>query len=136
MRQAQERQGKKECESGLRRVLPVSHLKVGEHQYLDHTLEVPSKPLKTAPIVVTNTITPPCVLPPLCLRGVPTAMATVTALPSVLALSCKHSTIHHISRQLLSQYLLSLKKAHSPLTNIQSVQSSLYPEGLGNLGSN
>jgi hypothetical protein len=113
---------------------PDSHLKAGEHRYLDHALGVPWKSLMTASTVVTSTTTPPCVPPPSRLRGILTAMAIVTALPSVLASLRKRLTMHHASRQFLVRYLQSLKKACPPLAAIQSMRSSLYLGGLGNPG--
>jgi len=96
------------------------HLKVGEGQYLDHTLGVPLKLSMTVPTMATNTMTLPCAPPPLHSKGALTAMATITALPSVLASLCKHLTMCYTLRQLLSQYLPSLKKAHPPLANTQN----------------
>jgi hypothetical protein len=118
------------------RMSPDPHLKAGEDQYLDYTLGVPLKSLTTAPTVAINTTTLPCAPPPLHSKGVLTAMAIATALPSVLASSRKRSTMHCALRQLLSQYLQSLKKAHPPPVGTQNVQSSLYPRGLENLGPN
>jgi hypothetical protein len=115
---------------------PDSHLKVGEHQYPDHALGAPLKSLKTVSTIATSTTTPPCAPPPLCSRGARTATATITALRNVLTSSHKRSTMHRASRQLLSRYLQSLKRACPPLANIQSARSSLYHRGQGNLGPN
>jgi hypothetical protein len=100
---------------------PDLHLKAGEGQYLDHVLEVPSKPLRTVSTVATSTTTPPCAPPPSHLRGALTAAATVTALRNALTSSHKHSTMRRASRQILSRYLQSLRKVHPLLAATQSV---------------
>jgi hypothetical protein len=112
------------------------HLKAGEGQYLDHILEVPLKSLKTVSTVVTSTTTPPCALPPSRLKGALTAVATVTALCNALTSSHKRSTMCHASRQILSQYLQSLKKVCPLLAATQSARSSPYHGGQGSLGPN
>jgi hypothetical protein len=66
----------------------------------------------------------------------PTAVGYTTHLLNVQSLLHKHSTTHRASRQLLSQYLQSLKKACPPLASTQSAQSSLYPRGQGSPGPN
>jgi hypothetical protein len=117
-------------------VSPDPHLKVGEGQYRDRVLGVPLKPLKTVSTVATNTTTPPCAPPPLRSRGAPTAAATVTALCNALTSSHKRSTIRRASRQILSRYLQSLRKARPLLAATQSVRSSLYHGGQESLGPN
>jgi hypothetical protein len=115
---------------------PNLHLKAGEGQYLDYILEVPSKPLRTMSIVATSTTTPPCAPPPSHSRGALTAAATVTALHNALTSSHKHSTMHRASRQILSQYLQSLRKARPLLAATQSARSSPYHRGQGSLSPN
>jgi hypothetical protein len=70
------------------------------------------------------------------IMNAPTVEGYTTHLLNAQSLSHKRSIMHRASRQLLSQYLQSLKKACPLPTNIQNGRSSLYPRGLGNLGLN
>jgi hypothetical protein len=66
----------------------------------------------------------------------PTVVEYTTRLLNAQSSSRKHSIMHHTSRRILSRYLQSLRKARPLLTTTQSVRSSLYHGGQGNLGPN
>jgi hypothetical protein len=68
--------------------------------------------------------------------NVPTVEGYTTRRLNAQSLSHKRSIMRRVSRQILSQYLQSLKKAHPPLATTQSARSSPYLGGRGNLDPN
>jgi hypothetical protein len=68
--------------------------------------------------------------------NVPTVVEYTTHLLNAQSLSRKHSIMRHASRQLLSRYLQSLRKARPLLAATQSARSSPYHRGQGSLGPN
>jgi len=70
------------------------------------------------------------------IMNAPTVAGYTTHLLNAQSSSRKRSIMRRVSRQILSQYLLSLRKARPLLAATQSVRSSPYHGGQGNLGPN
>ncbi len=128
-----------EHQSTRRVMSPDPLLRAGEHWYLDHVSEAPSRPSTPAFTAATYTTNPLCAPPPLSPTGitpimnVPIVEAYTTCPLSAQSSSLKHMIICHTSRHLLSQYPQSLRRDHSSLPNIWNAWSSPYQGGLGSL---